>query len=325
MDNTNIDVLVIGGVSLDVFLFIDSANLTHNSEKYFEFGTKVPVEYLHNDIGGGGANTAVGLSRHNLKVAFVSKIGNDDNAKFVLERLKNENVSVSLLKRGIMNTGQSIIVQSEKTDRTIFTYRGANCEISINDVPHDILQKTKYIFINSVYAESSNILLDIINNISIGNTKIALSLSISEIEYLGEKLFTIFKSIDYLIINEEESKYLYHTLTNNNHNKDERCQACNTKTNEILNFVSNLGVKNFGITLGSSGVKFIDDHKKIYSIPSKPADVINTTGLGDAFYSGFLAYIIKGKNIEDSIMHGIDNSISVMSFPGAQTGLLKED
>ena len=53
-----------------------------------------------------------------------------------------------------------------------------------------------------------------------------------------------------------------------------------------------------------------------------PVDSFERTGAGDAFGSGCLAALIKGKNIDEALLQGTVNSASVIGYIGAQKGLL---
>jgi sugar/nucleoside kinase (ribokinase family) len=56
-----------------------------------------------------------------------------------------------------------------------------------------------------------------------------------------------------------------------------------------------------------------------------PVDAYERTGAGDAFGSGCLSALIKGKDITEALLWGTVNSASVIGYVGAQRGLLKED
>jgi sugar/nucleoside kinase (ribokinase family) len=67
------------------------------------------------------------------------------------------------------------------------------------------------------------------------------------------------------------------------------------------------------------------DGIKFLHCPVFPVDAYERTGAGDAFGSGFLAALIKGKTMEEALIWGTVNSASVIGYVGAQRGLLKEE
>jgi fructokinase len=68
---------------------------------------------------------------------------------------------------------------------------------------------------------------------------------------------------------------------------------------KIFEFFHAEGVDTICLTLGSKGVKLSQKGKEIIQLPAKKIDaVMDATGAGDAFWSGFLFAYIKEKPIE---------------------------
>ena len=78
------------------------------------------------------------------------------------------------------------------------------------------------------------------------------------------------------------------------------------------------------MTKGRAGVS-VSDGKNIYraGIPDSP--VVERTGAGDAFSSGFISEYIRSGDIQKSIQMATANSSSVVTKYGPIEGLLKED
>lgn len=77
------------------------------------------------------------------------------------------------------------------------------------------------------------------------------------------------------------------------------------------------------MTRGEEGVS-VSDGKYLYCAKSLPVKVVEKTGAGDAFASGFISGIIEKKDIIYAIQLGIANSASCISKWGAKPGLLKK-
>ena len=76
------DVLCIGSATLDTFLTIEQ------SLSKVKLGDKVLIKHLEKHSGGGATNSAAALTKMGLKVKCLTKLGDDPDAKFVLNELK---------------------------------------------------------------------------------------------------------------------------------------------------------------------------------------------------------------------------------------------
>ena len=101
-------------------------------------------------------------------------------------------------------------------------------------------------------------------------------------------------------------------------------EAKSEVTKELLMALSGLGPKISVITDGGNGAYVFDGHRFLHC-EVLPMDAYERTGAGDAFGSGFLGAVIKGKTIDEALIWGTVNSASVIGYIGAQKGLLKEE
>jgi len=97
-----------------------------------------------------------------------------------------------------------------------------------------------------------------------------------------------------------------------------------SKEKELLLAVGKLGPKIVVITDGNNG-SYVGDGKLFVRAGVLPVDAYERTGAGDAFGSGALSAIIKGKSFEEALTWGTVNSASVIGYMGAQRGLLRTE
>ncbi|NJC24852.1 carbohydrate kinase family protein [Neolewinella antarctica] len=64
-----------------------------------------------------------------------------------------------------------------------------------------------------------------------------------------------------------------------------------------------LGASLVCLTLGEEGCHILT-HEESFHLPARPVDVVDTTGAGDAFWSGFLAAYLADKNLRDCALAG---------------------
>ncbi|MBI2034767.1 MAG: hypothetical protein HYT11_03500, partial [Candidatus Levybacteria bacterium] len=79
------------------------------------------------------------------------------------------------------------------------------------------------------------------------------------------------------------------------------------------------------ITDGKDGSFAIDKNGKMYACPITEAEVVEKTGAGDAYASGFLSGTLAGHDIKTCMQWGTVNSASVIGKVGAEPGLLTRE
>lgn len=303
------DVITVGSSTIDVFANTESELIKIKTAKQEEeliaypSGSKILIKELNFTTGGGGTNTAVSMRKLGLKVAYLGKIGNDNNGKRILELLKKDKVDFVGAK-GKEITGYSVILDSMAHDRTILTYKGCNNNLNFNEINLAKL-KTKWFYSSSMMEKSFKTLEKLSDFAKKKHIKIAFNPS----SYLAEKgknyLKKVLSNTNILILNNEEASLLVGKETINSCLKDLR----------------NLGPEIVVVTQGRRGATAFDG-KYIYSIKSHHMKVVESTGAGDAFASSFLAGIIKKNDIKFALQLGLANAESVITHHGAKHKLL---
>lgn len=305
------EVITIGSATVDVFANTDSQLvklLTAEGEEDFityPSGSKILIKELNFQIGGGGTNTAASFSRLGLKTAFLGKIGNDQNAEEVIKVLKKYNVNFLGKKEG--QTGYSIILDSIEHDRTILTFKGCNNNLETKDVDLSFLQ-TKWIYSSSMVGKSFETLKTIFEYAKGQGIKLAFNPSEYQAKLGYGYLREILEMLDVLVLNLDEARLL---LNKENANAEELAISLSTNDNDYV-----------VITDGGNGSTCYHNNF-IHTIkPSSSVSVVETTGAGDAFASGFLAGLIQERSVEDALKLGCVQSESVISKHGAKNKLL---
>ncbi|MDD5086467.1 MAG: carbohydrate kinase family protein [Candidatus Nanoarchaeia archaeon] len=303
------DVITVGSATVDVFADTKSKLIkikTSSSEEdliAYPSGSKILIKDLRFTIGGGGTNTAVSLSRLGHKVAYVGKIGKDENGKKVIELLKKEKVDF-IGKLSDEMTGYSVILDSIEHDRTILTYKGANNNLNFSELDCKKMN-TKWFYFSSMVSNSFKTL----EKLAYFAEKNKINIAFNPSSYLARKgpafLKKILKRTKILILNNEEANYI----------------AGKGEIKEILKKLSKLGPEIVVVTHGKEEIGAFDK-KSFYIIKPNKIKVIESTGAGDAFASSFLSGIIKKNDVEFALRMALANSESVITHPGAKNKLL---
>ena len=307
------DVITLGSATVDVFAKTKFSELIKIKEPTgttsllaYPTGTKILVEELDFTTGGGGTNSAVSFSRLGNKTAFLGILGNDNNADIVKDVLKKEKVKdLSVSGKGL--TGYSIILDSIEHDRTILAYKGVNNSLSFSQIKLSRL-KTRWFYFATMLETSFTTMEKLAKYAEKKKIKTAFNAS----RYLAEKgqayLKNILKRLHVLILNKQEAMLLL--------NKK------NASTQELLKSLVKLGPKIAVITDGKNGAYALANNN-FHKVASPDVKVVETTGAGDAFASGFVSGLIKKHDIKFGMQLGTANSISVIQHHGAKNKLLK--
>ena len=161
--------------------------------------------------------------------------------------------------------------------------------------------KTRWLYLSSFVGQSFQTSIKLVEYLSKKGTKIAFNPSIYLIK--RKNLKPILKYIDVLILNKEEAVIL-------------------SKNKDYLKKLYNLGAKIVVVTDKNKKIQAYDG-KKIYSLMPNKVKVVERTGAGDAFASGFVAAQIVDKSIQDSLKLGLKESEAVIKYFGAKNNLLR--
>jgi len=307
------DLLTIGDATVDVFMTpLETETICELDKKEckicFSYGDKIPVRDLEFTIGGNAANNAVGASRLGLKSAIVLTLGGDTVGDLIIERLIKEKVDTSFVSRQSASSSNYSTIINYSGERTIFTYHAPRSyEFPVS------LPKTPWVYLTSMgetFKPFYNHFLDWLKKNP--EVKLAFNPGTWQMKAGLEGIKEVLSLSQILYVNREEAEKL--TNFPDSHGKEK----------ELLTLVSKLGPKISIVTDGPEG-SLAYDGQKFIKCGIYPQEVTERTGAGDSFGSGMLAALIKGKTLEEALIWGTINSASVVSFVGAQKGLLKED
>lgn len=309
------DIITVGSAVVDAFVKTapsdsEILHIHHHVDMCYPLGSKILVDNLEFFTGGGGTNSAVAFSRMGLRTAFLGMIGNDNNSKMILDELHRENIDF-IGKRG-ETSGFSVILDAIAKDRTVFAYKGCNDDLSgINKKNNEKNLKTKWFYFSSMLGKSFKTQEFLANYGKKNGIKIAFNPSLYIAKKGAKYLKNIISNTEILILNKEEIQALLNIRSNN--------------VFQLLYEASMIGPKIICVTDGDKGVHCYDSYnKEFYSVDAKKIHVVEATGAGDAFASGFVAGRIKNYSISNCLKIGMLNSESVIKYRGAKNILLGE-
>jgi len=166
--------------------------------------------------------------------------------------------------------------------------------------------KSKWLYFSSMVGESYRTIEKLASSQSARGTKIAFNPSNYQAKKGKRFLGKMLKSTDVLVLNKEEAALLL--------KKDGSIK-------ELMIGLLMCGPKIAVITDGKNGA-YCSDGINIYRIKPRKTKILETTGAGDAFASGFIAGLHKKEDIILALKVGMENARSVISHYGAKNKLL---
>jgi fructokinase len=309
-------ILGIGNAIVDVFVKVDDNFLAKNklvkgSMKLIE---KDEFEILKSTIniekieaGGSVANTMAGISYLDGNSSFIGKINSDEFGKIYKRSLEKIKVNFSYSeKTENLSTGASIIFITPDSERTMCTYLGISSQLSKDDINEDHIKNHELIFLEGYLWDkgiSEKMFKHVIDLAKKNNIKTAMSLSdIFCVSRHREDFFKLFiNDLDILIGNENEINELIQ--------KKNLLDSINE-----LKKVNKLTI----ITRSENGSIAILNNEITNCECVKVGKVIDLTGAGDLFASGFLKEYLGRSNIKKCLQTGSELAAKIIQKIGAR-------
>lgn len=297
------DLISVGNIAVD--LYYKGRSLTNDDGRFqLAIGGKYHTDYFHQDIGGGGCNVAVGVSKHGLKTAVFARIGNNPFKETILNKLKSKNVSSEFCQFEDNYHIISSILLADSGERTIISYDTPG-HIAKKFFLHDQLKKVKNIYISSLTNVSLEDKIEIISYLKGEKTLTFVNLSVVDCKREPQALYKIFDSLDVLIINSHEYSELIKTMY----------EKINFKNLQIT--LPYLNQRVLIITDAEKGSYGYYKNEKYFQEAVKPQKIVDTTGCGDAYTAGFIAGYLKSQNIKSSMTVGAKYAAEKLGRIGA--------
>lgn len=288
-------VCILGSMNIDLVLKID--NLP-------QVGETILSKSLEKIPGGKGANQAVAARRSGAQVSMISKIGKDDNGKFLKGELIKDNIDVSLVFEDEKEaTGMAMIMVNQNGNNSIVVVSGSNMTIDSADIEKaSETIKNSDILVSQFETPEDMTIKAFERAKEFGKVTI---LNPAPAKAIKDELL---KVTDIIIPNETEAELITGIKVETVEDAKKAGQAFMSK-----------GVKFAIITLGSRGAAVIGkDFCEV--VPAFKVNAIDTTAAGDSFIGG-LSSRLKVKDInKDTLIKAVEFGNKVSSIAVQRKG-----
>jgi sugar/nucleoside kinase (ribokinase family) len=316
MPQAAIDVLTIGNAIVDVLARVDEQFLGRNDlmKGSMRLIDEPEAHRLYDLIGpsviisgGSAANTAAGLASLGGRASFIGKVRDDQLGQFFSHDIRAAGVSfeVSSSSSGPA-TARSFILVTPDGERTMNTYLGACVTLTPDDIDPFAVEGAQITYLEGYLWDPPDAKEAFVKAARIARyagRKVALTLSDSFCVERHKKSFRelIVRDIDILFANEKELKSLYETRI-----FDEALQ--------LVRQDAELAV----LTRSAAGSVVVRGDEFHVVEAKKIETLVDATGAGDLYASGFLFGLTRGRPLAECGRLGSLAAAEVLTHLGAR-------
>jgi ribokinase len=302
------DIITIGNALIDSFLSVHDENLhtrinKGDNEACFRLGEKILLDNADFQLGGNACNVGVGLAKAGFSTQLFAEIGEDAFGDMIIKGLTEKHVETdAVLRKGESSFAIGVNFQG---DRTLFVH---HIEREHN-FPFENLT-SRLVFLTSLGTKWHHVYKSVAEKKKTANFLLAVNPGTPQIAEGRTGIVDALEVSDILFVNKEEAQAILSTTEEDN--------------DRLLSLLHSLGPKIAVLLDGEEG-SFVQDAENTYHLPAKKCDVVEKTGAGDSWATGFLAAHLTEKDIPTSMQWGNANAVSVIGKVGSQAGLLGKD
>ncbi|MCC3767619.1 ribokinase [Streptomyces sp. UNOC14_S4] len=291
------DVLVVGSANADLTVRVDRRPGAGETV----FGTD-----LVESAGGKGANQAVAAARLGVRTALLAKVGDDAFGDLLLaaQREAGTDVRHVLVERGA-RTGTAMIVVGPDGDNSIVVSPGANARLS----PADVAAARETIAASAVVSLQWEIPEETVRATVRAaretGTRVVLNPSPTPRDGLDRELLA---AADPLVVNEHEARHL--------------SGLPDAEPAAWLHELRRKGARSVVVTLGAEGALLLGaegaEDAGPARVPGLRAEVVDTTGAGDAFTGALASRLAAGAPLLEAARFAVRVGAAAVTRAGAQ-------
>lgn len=320
------DFITIGGATEDITFYTNEAVIVDNKKDIlrqkliaFEYGAKLNIEKSYSTFGGGAANAAAALAKLGFKAAVIIAIGNDNRGKDMLNNFKKRKINTSLIQVvKDRESGFTFFIVGRDKEHVGFSNRASNQKLVIGKKELLEINNSKWVYVTSLSGRWEETL----NNIFKTKAKIAWNPGHIQLHAGFKALGKFLTKTEMLTVNKDEAIEL---VVSNPLHRNKNNRFLNDSRN-LLKIIKGYGPKIVVVTNGALGADAYDGKKFFHQDALVAKKRVDTTGVGDAFGSTFIAglEIFRG-DIAQAMYVAIKNAAAVISEQGAQNGQLNRE
>ena len=281
LDNDlNAEVIGFGALNVDKLYSVENI-VSADEESFIKSETDTP--------GGSAANTIVGLARLGCDTSIIGKIAEDEDGDLIEYNLAINGVYTNnLIYSQTGSTGKCLGFVDKNGERCLYISPGVNDEIQIGEINPLNIMRCKIMHYTSFVGDSFKTQIELLEKLS-KETLLSFDPGMLYVQKGFDELKPILERTNILLINESELRLL--------------CNDDDSSIKELAVGFLDLGIETIVVKQGSDGVYATNGAEECH-VDVYECNVVDTTGAGDSFNSGFLYSFLKGFDLEKSCRIG---------------------
>ncbi|MBR0271854.1 MAG: carbohydrate kinase family protein [Methanobrevibacter sp.] len=275
-DDLNAQVIGFGALNVDKLYSVE--NIAGADEESF-------IKCSQDTPGGSAANTIIGLSRLGVSTSIIGKIAEDEDGDLIEYNLAmNEVFSNNLIYADKGSTGKCLGFVDSDGERCLYVDPGVNDDIVIEEINTLNIMRCKIMHYTSFVGDSFKTQIKLLDNLN-KDTILSFDPGMLYVQKGLDEIKPILDRCDILLINESELRLLY----------DDEESSYEQLAEKLLD----MGIGTVVVKRGSEGV-FACNKDENCEVQAFECSVVDTTGAGDSFNSGFLYAFLNDFTLEKS-------------------------
>ncbi|OIJ13624.1 carbohydrate kinase [Anaerobacillus alkalilacustris] len=268
---------------------------------------------FHKFFGGSPSNIAMNVKKLGIHSLVASAVGEDGLGKFLIKQLHNASMDTRCVQQVPYATSMVVVSKSKNTPIPIF-YREADYHLEYTPQLEEALMNSKIVHFSCWPISRMPVrttIEKVIETAKENNTLICFDPNYHPMIWQKgedgiEYVKSVISKVDIVKPSEDDAERLFGKDTNENH---------------IEKFLK-LGAKLVIMTLGKDGA-IVSNGVETIKLNTLATEVVDTTGAGDAFWSGFYTAVVKGYTIREALNFGFAVSAYKLKYTGAVVDLPK--
>lgn len=294
-------IVVLGSINVDTIL-----NISHLPKP----GETMHMQDRSTAGGGKGANQALAAVRAGAETAFISKIGKDHAADFMMDTFKKDGLNLDHVTYSeTEGTGKAYILLQDGGQNSIIVYGGANADVMPADIDaaEDVIKDA-----DCIIAQFEVPIPAIVEAFKIAKKNNVLTfLNPAPAPSRREIPDELLNLTDIIAPNETEAEIITGVHVDDDASMQKAADA-----------MHDMGIQTVLITVGSKGSFYSLASGKSGFVKAFKVNAIDTTAAGDTFVGAMMAKLDRDlSNIEEAMTYANKSSSLTVQTMGAQNSI----